>query len=192
MTDAHVEKETLTVAVNIPQHDDRGGATPTFVKSRLVLIAREGGRCYICGRTAEQSGHPLEGHHHPVERCFAEEIDWEMFRDDCKMGMWGPHAQAFDWNNFFDGAIPVTVTVTYPADLIDGNKETTEIYTYLHPKDIYLFVDDMTVNGELVCRDHHTVADEGKHTIPFPIWIAQRYARKGVRFSDREVIHRAV
>jgi hypothetical protein len=185
ITAAHVEKETLQVAVYVPAHGKREGSSPLFDHSRDKLIAREGGRCWVCGRTAEEAGHPLEAHHHPVERCFAEEMDWELIRDDCLKGAWGPSAQAFDWVGFFEGAAQVTVHVD--ADLV----EPAHDYAYLQPKDVYLFVDDMTVNGELLCKDHHTVGDEGKHTLPYPIWVAQRYAREGVKFSDREVIHRA-
>ncbi len=27
------------------------------------------------------------------------------------------------------------------------------------------------------------------HTMPFPLWIAQKYAKEGYQFSDIEVIH---
>jgi hypothetical protein len=55
--------------------------------------------------------------------------------------------------------------------------------------DPYLFVDDMTVNGLLLCKAHHTGADEGIHAMPHPLWVAQRYAREGYRFTPTEVIH---
>ena len=95
----HEEKETLTVEVEIPGHDPRV-TTELFRKSKLALIARDGARCYICGRTAEESGHPLEAHHYPVERSLATAWDWPRFIRDCKAGAWGPHAQAFDWDSF--------------------------------------------------------------------------------------------
>jgi hypothetical protein len=53
------------------------------------------------------------------------------------------------------------------------------------------FVDDMTVNGMLLCKAHHIGEDEGMHAMPFPIWIAQKYAKEGYQFSDTEVIHHA-
>lgn len=57
--------------------------------------------------------------------------------------------------------------------------------------DPYVFVDDMTVNGLLLCKPHHTGGDEGIHTLPHPLWIAQRYAREGYCFTPTETIHHA-
>lgn len=180
ITAAHDEVETLKVDVKIPEHVERGSASATFTKTRLQLIDREGGRCWVCGRTEEESGHPLEAHHHPIERCFAEEIDWHLFAAHAKLGHWGPHAAAFDWDGFFvQGAAPAT----------DG-QATLAVASV--PKDIYLFVDDMNANGMLLCKDHHTVGDEGIHTLPFPIYLAQKYAKEGTVFTDKEVIHHAV
>ncbi|UNJ99715.1 hypothetical protein [Ralstonia sp. RRA.1] len=59
------------------------------------------------------------------------------------------------------------------------------------PADPYLFVDDMTVNGLLLCKQHHTGKDAGIHDMPFPLWIAQRYAIEGYQFTPNEVIHHA-
>ncbi|MBB3258244.1 hypothetical protein F4827_003112 [Paraburkholderia bannensis] len=53
------------------------------------------------------------------------------------------------------------------------------------------FVDDMTVNGMLLCKAHHIGKDEGIHAMPFPLWIAQKYAKEGYQFSEVEVIHHA-
>lgn len=155
-TAAHAEKETLAVDVNIPEHEARA-TTALFTRTRKLLIAREKGRCFICGRNEKEAG-PLEAHHHPIERCFAEEIDWDRVAIDCRAGMWGKYAQAFDWSKF-------------------------------DPKHWENFVDDMTVNGLLLCKDHHTAKDDGIHTVPGPIWLAQRYAKEGVKFNSREVIH---
>lgn len=155
ITTAYTEKETLSVAVNIPEHAERK-TTALFAHSRKALIAREGGRCYICGATAEQSGHSLEAHHHPIERSLAELIDWDRFKFDAQAGFWGERIKAFDWDHFTDWT---------------------------------QFVDDMTVNGMLLCKAHHIGKDEGMHTMPFPLWIAQKYAKEGYQFSDIEVIH---
>jgi hypothetical protein len=155
VTQIHEEKETLSVEINIPGHDPRT-TTALFTRTRKQLIEREGGRCFICNATAEQSGHPLEAHHHPIERSLAEMIDWERFKTDAQSGYWGAHIQAFDWDNFTDWT---------------------------------QFVDDMTVNGMLLCKPHHTVKDSGIHTLPFPLWIAQKYAKEGYQFSNVEVIH---
>lgn len=157
MTKEHEEKETLVVEVEIPEHADRV-TTPLFTRTRKLLLAA-GARCWICGRI-HTSEDPLEAHHHPIERCFAEEIDWELFKKDAQAGEWGPKIQAFDWDHF-------------------------------DPKDPYTFVDDMTVNGMLICKAHHTGKDEGIHMLPFPIWVAQKYAKEGSKFSDVEIIHHA-
>ena len=70
---AHEEKETLVVDVMVPGHDERV-TTSLFTRTRRTLIEREGGACFICGRDAKASGHPLEAHHHPVERSFANSV----------------------------------------------------------------------------------------------------------------------
>lgn len=151
VTEVHEEKETLAVDVNLPGHEART-TTALFTRTRKQLIEREAGRCFVCQRTAEEVGHPLEAHHHPVERSFAEMVDWSegsLIRRDF------PN---FDWANF-------------------------------DPADPYKFVDDMTVNGLLICKDHHIGKDEGIHAMPFPIWLAQRYGREGYQFSSVEIIH---
>ena len=155
ITAAHEEKETLAVEVNIPEHAQRK-TTELFEHTRKQLIEREGGRCFICGGTAESTGHPLEAHHHPIERSLAEMIDWDAFTAAALAGLLGAQIQAFDWANFTDWT---------------------------------QFVDDMTVNGLLLCKAHHIGKDEGIHALPYPIWIAQRYALEGYRFSPTEVIH---
>ena len=78
---------------------------------------------------------------------------------DCKAGKWGVYAQAFHW----EGA-PLT-------------------------QDPYRFVDDMTVNGLLLCKKHHIGKDEGIHYLPHPLWIWQRYAPDGYEISAVEVAH---
>lgn len=149
----HEEKNTFQVDVNIPGHEPRV-TTALFSHTRKLLIEREGGRCYVCNCTAEESGHPLEAHHYPIERSFATMIDW------------GPHSLIrkqfpdFDWINF-DSSDP------------------------------YKFVDDMTINGLLLCKAHHTGKDEGIHCLPHPVWLAQRYGTDGYKFSEIEIIHHA-
>lgn len=170
-TEDHEERETLRVAVIVPGHAERGAPSALFERTRAQLIARERGRCWVTGMTAEESGAPLEAHHHPIERCFAERIDWARFSKECLAGKWGPHAQAFDWVGFFQGVTTV-----------DG---------YARPRDPYLFVDDMTVNGMLLCKKSHTGADEGIHQLPYPLLLARKLLTDGYRFSDTEVIHHA-
>ena len=152
VAEIHEEKDTLIVDVNIPGHDPRT-ATPLFKRSRKHLLERDGGRCWICNRTAEELSHPLEAHHYPIERSFAEMVDWSegsQIRKDFPNFGWGS----------FDEADP------------------------------YTFVDDMNVNGRLLCKDHHIGKDMGVHELPEPVWLAQRYGKEGYKFSDVEIIHR--
>lgn len=157
----HEEKETLTVDVLLPGHEPRT-ATPLFERTRKELIEREGGRCWVCGRTAEESGHPLESHHHPCERSLAEAWDWPRFAEDCKAGKWGPHAQAFNWDAFLSAK----------------------------PFDPYMFVDDQTVNGLLLCKDHHTAKGESMHMAPFPFVLWAKYAPNGYEINPgQHLVH---
>lgn len=160
VTQIHEQKEALSVDVLLPGHAPRK-ATALFERTRKELIAREGGRCFVSNMTAEELGAPLEAHHHPIERCFAEIINWTRFAADCRAGHWGPYTQAFDWDSFL-AAVPF---------------------------DPYTFVDDMTVNGLLLGKQFHTVKDAGIHTLPFPIFIVQKYAIDGWQFTPNEVIH---
>ncbi len=153
----HEEDETLKVDVNIPDHAPRT-TTELFEKTRQVLIERVGGRCFICNKTEEELGEPLQAHHYPVERSLATAWDWEKFAADCKAGKWGIYAQAFHWEG----------------------KPLTE--------DPYRFVDDMTVNGLLLCKQHHIGKDEGIHYLPHPLWVWQKYAPAGYKISGEEVI----
>jgi hypothetical protein len=87
----HEEKETLHVDVFGPAHADRT-TTYRFTHTKAMLDSQEHGRCYICGKTAAEAGHPLEAHHLGVERQFAETtIRWDVVKHDF------PN---FDWANF--------------------------------------------------------------------------------------------
>lgn len=152
VTKTHDERETLTVDVLLPGHAPRV-TTPLFTRTRHELVNAPGAACFICGQP-HSSADPLEAHHHPIERSFAEMIDF---------GPGSPlRAQfpAFDWAAF---------------DAAGG--------------DPYQFVDDMRVNGLLLCKRHHIGKDEGIHALPFPVWIAQRFGREGYKFSDVEILH---
>ena len=158
MTDAHEEKETLSVEVNIPGHADRV-TTSIFTHTRKQLIERDGGKCWICGA----QDHAIEAHHYPIERSLAGMVDWRLVELDAKAGELGATQAQRDAAKAFDFAG------------IDA--------------DPYRFVDDMRVNGLLLCKAHHTGKDEGIHDIPHPLWIAQRYGKEGYKFSDVEIIH---
>lgn len=159
MTEAHQEKETLQVEVNVPEHEDRV-TTALFIRTRKALIERDK-CCYVSGMTEEEckaQGGSLEAHHHPIERCLAHLVDWPGFITEAKAGKWGLGPQAFDWDAF-------------------------------DPKNPYTFVDDMLHNGMLLAKRFHTGKDEGIHCMPYPLWIAQKYAVEGYKFSDVEVVH---
>lgn len=157
VTQDHEQKETLVVDVIVPGHEPRA-TTPLFEHTRKLLIAREGARCFVCGRDERGSGHPLEAHHHPIEWSLAPMIDWSV---GAPIRLAFP---SFDWTAF--------------------DADTS-------PERIYRFVDDMTVNGLLLCKDHHTGSDQGIHALPHPLWVAQRFGREGYRFSNVETIHHA-
>jgi hypothetical protein len=184
VTKVHAQHDTLDVDINIPGHEPRA-TTALFTRTRKVLIEREQGRCWVSGLTEKELGHPLEAHHHPIERSMANMIDWERFSRDARAGHWGPHAQGFDWETFFHGSTLQQVTVAATDD------EEAYTVTFRVPVDPYLFVDDMTVNGLLLGRDYHTGKNEGIHRLPFPYWIARKYGREGYVFSSVETIHNA-
>lgn len=152
VTQIHEERETLAVDVYLPGHAPRV-TTPLFSKTRKELLAQPDAACFICN-VPHTHDDPLEAHHHPIERAFAEMID---FAPGSAIRAQFP---TFDWAAF---------------DAAGG--------------DPYLFVDDMRVNGLLLCKAHHIGKDEGIHALPFPVWIAQRFGRDGYKFSDVEVIH---
>ena len=155
-TAAHVEKETLKIDVNIPEHDARV-TTELFRRTRAQVLGPDG-HCWVCNRTAVESGSPLELHHYPVERSLANLVDWVLFKVQALRGDYGVGPRKFDWAKF-------------------------------DPADWTVFVDDMTVNGLTLCRQHHIGGDEGIHFLPHPLWIAQRFAKEGYRFNRIEIIH---
>jgi hypothetical protein len=147
-TAIHNFRQTILIDVYLPAHEERT-TTYLFEKTRKQLIERENGKCHICGRTEEQSGHPLEAHHHPIERSLTNSVDWNLVRKDFP---------DFDWNEFDEKGDP------------------------------YLFVDNMLVNGMLLCKDHHTGLNEGIHFTTYPFFIIQRYMKSGYKYSDTETI----
>lgn len=158
MTDAHEEKETLSVDVDIPEHDKRV-TTTVFRKTKRFLmkvggalgfnIKRPPGRCWICGKTEVELGEPLEAHHFGVERAYIDaDLRWDIIAKDFPI---------FDWTTF-------------------------------DPKRPETFVDDMSAQGVLLCKAHHTGKDTGIHELPFSLWVMQRYLADGSRFNPSEVI----
>lgn len=155
----HEEKETLQVDVLLPGHDPRV-TTSLFRKTKELLIKvasalgfivqRPAARCWVCDKTAEEVGQPLEAHHFGIERAFIDgPIDWKRVQADF------PN---YDWENF-------------------------------DPRKPEMFVDNMEAQGILLCKAHHTGKGAGIHTLPFPLWVMQRYLPEGTKFSPDEVIH---
>ncbi len=175
----HEQKETLSVDVFEPGHDPRT-VTATFRDSKRELehlFTNDDARCFICNANAAEAGEPLEAHHVVIERCFANGVDWDLVKAFFGSGepevlkslassthpmlQWIHRLFSFDWENF------------------DPKSE----------KDTYDFIDNMMVNGLMLCKKHHTGKDEGIHDLPFPIYIFQKFARPGYKFSRDEVIH---
>lgn len=187
VTNTHDEQETLHVEVVIPGHDPRK-PTALFERTRHELMQMDGARCWVCQRTAAEAG-PLQAHHFPVERSLANMIDWTLIKEDAAKGELGltkrqrQGAMEFDWHLFFHGAIEKVV----PAHQ-DGHSLIPEYSIYV-PVDPYMFVDDMTVNGLILCRSHHIGRDMGIHMMPHPLWIAQRYGIAGYEYSAVEILH---
>lgn len=150
VTQAHELRETLIVDVITPGHAPRE-TTPLFRRSkRALMAAQHPPRCFICDRTEEELGEPLEAHHVGVERSFAEgAIEWDRVKADFP---------GFDWATF-------------------------------DPADPYAFVDDMTAQGLLLCKRHHTGKGTGIHSLPYPLWRMQRYLKDGTQFTPTDVIH---
>jgi hypothetical protein len=174
VTEDHEQTETLKTDVIEPGHETRGAATPLFKRTRLALIQREQGKCWLSGLTAKELG-PLEAHHWPVERCWAERWDWPRFAKAAQSGKFGPGPQGFDWTDFFKGG----VTITAP----DTGKPFCKV------RDPYLFVDNMLVNGRLLGKQFHVHVDAGAHNLTESQWLAQGFLAEGYKFSPTEVIH---
>lgn len=157
--DIHELKETLEVEVNTPGHPPRTTSS-LFKRSKKALFTLSTalsfhppmGRCFICNKTQEELGEPLEAHHFQIEWSFGDgPIDWDLVKED------NPN---FDWDSF-------------------------------DPNDPYKFVDNMTAQGVLLCKKHHTGKGTGIHNIPFGLWIMQRYLKAGYVFNEYEVIEHA-
>jgi len=181
MTDAHDENKTVHVEVEIPEHADRV-TTHLFSESRREIL-KGNPVCWICGEPYSKES-PLEAHHWIVERCLANMIDWTLLKEACLAGDHGEAPKNFDWDKFFEGA----EEIKYDA-FTDDRGVKWPAGSYLQPKNVYMFVDDMTVNGKLLCKKHHIGKDEGIHSMTYPLWLAQRYGKPGYKFSDVEVIH---
>jgi hypothetical protein len=155
-TQVHKESATITYSVNLPGHEERT-ATATFERTRKQLIEREGDRCWICGRTSAEVGKAHEGHHSPLEWCITDAVDWNIVKAICAAGEWGNTNAQREAAKAFDWS---TFDETHP--------ET--------------FVDNMLVNGWLLCKEHHVGKGTGVHWFVHPLWVAQRFVKDGFTF----------
>jgi hypothetical protein len=74
LVNAHAVSRQLHETVYTPTHPKRGSSSSEFRETKAALI-KESPNCYICGRTAEESGSPLELHHTAVEWSLANSAD---------------------------------------------------------------------------------------------------------------------
>ncbi len=158
VTQNHEEKESIVVDVTLPGHDARV-TTPLFSRTREELIAREGNRSWVTGKTEEEVGSPLEAHHFWIERCLATAVDWKEF---CE---------------YISRFKPMVDRV---SAFCEANPELTDIMS---------FVDDMLVNGMLIEKPLHTGQGTGIHYLPFPLWQFHLYGQEGFQFSKGDAIY---
>lgn len=156
----HEEKETIVVDVNLPGHGARV-TTPLFSRSREEAIKEFGDRCFMCNRTSEEAGEPIEWHHVFVERCLAEAVDWYRVRE-------------------YIGKL--FVLISRAKAFCDANSEIDDIMD---------LVDDMRVNGMPLCKEHHTGASEGLHYLPAPLHQLFATGRDGFIFDHGKPIEHA-
>ena len=173
----HEQKESIAVDVFEPGHEART-VTATFRSTKRELEKELGTpRCFICNATASESGEPLEAHHVVIERCYTVGVDWHKVKAD------------------FSSIEPEVVTVLAKSEhqLMKWIARIASFdWASFNPRnedEAYAFVDSMLANGLMLCKKHHTGKDEGIHWLPFPIFIFQRYAKEGYKFSPTEIIH---
>lgn len=156
VTEVHELKTTLVEVVEIPGHEPRK-VTATFARTRTLLISREQDRCFICGRTSKEVGQSHQAHHCCLEFCLADAVDWALVKLLCESGEWGFTQKQRD------------AAKAFPWSIFDPNK----------PAD---FVDNMLVNGLLLCPEHHIGKGTGIHMLSHPEWYAQRVLKDGYNF----------
>lgn len=95
----HEQKLTLTVDVNLPDHEERT-TTALFAKTKKQLVARDTG-CFICGSTEN-----LEAHHWIIEWAFANAVDWNLVKADFPdFPDWDKLFETKDYSLFVDNMI---------------------------------------------------------------------------------------
>jgi hypothetical protein len=154
----HEEKETLSVDVDLPGHDPRV-TTAMFRKTKRMLM-----------KVANAMGFDFK---RPAGRC------WICDKTESDLGQ-PLEAHHFGIERaYIDAAIRWNV-VAQDFPIFDWKN-----FNPANPAD---FIDNMVAQGVLLCKEHHTGKDTGVHTLPFSLWIMQRYLADGTRFNPNEVI----
>lgn len=163
ITAAHEEKKTLSEDFYVAAHGVRT-ETELFRSSRDMLLAIEGGRCFVSNDTEDEAGGPLECHHWLVERKNAEIVDWE----ELKRYVFGLERH-------------IARAAYFLREHMDGPPDG----------DILNFVDNAMANGMLLAKRFHVCVGTGIHNADFPNWAAQAYGRDGFQLTPTEVIAHA-
>jgi len=96
---AHAVTRALHETVWTPTHPKRGESSAEFQASKKALEAISA-TCWICGKTAEESGLPLEGHHLNTEWSLINSADWAKVQENF------PHAKDLEtWLDSTDNLI---------------------------------------------------------------------------------------
>jgi hypothetical protein len=74
LVSAHAVSRSLHETVYTPSHPKRGSSSAEFRASKEALEKETPG-CWVCGRSAEQVGAPLEGHHLHAEWSLINSVD---------------------------------------------------------------------------------------------------------------------
>ena len=105
--------------------------------------------CFICGKTNERDDIHVETHHFFIAKALQNAIDWKRF-----------------------GEFAATRHNLHTGDRLDDFNWTD---VAANPD---LFVDSPQ-NMIVLCKEHHTSGNRGIHHVPFPEWIAQKFAIRG-------------
>lgn len=101
----HSFKQTLEVEVYLPAHKERK-TTALFERTKKQLVAREGGKCFICGATESENGNALEAHHFIVEWAYANAVDWKLVQKDFpEFPDWDKLFKTNDYSLFVDNML---------------------------------------------------------------------------------------
>lgn len=104
----HLQRQTLTIEVFAPQHEDRSAST-VFRKARDKLIKNNpDAKCFIDNEWCDHE-HPLELHHQHVEWCDSNAVDWEKVKLD---------VPDFPWHTFDQSQPETFIDSEWNANLV--------------------------------------------------------------------------